>query len=171
MVIAGIRSVSIPDATYMGIIWILGLCIAFDAAGGILSWSEKHKFGAANGWDLTASVISLIFGLFLIFSNWFKFATGTALLYVGASWLTLVGIFRIINAVRLYRLRSAYGLEVIGKSWGWALLMGVLMTAVGIFCLVSPKILAAAIGMAIGIAIIVAGLFIIGFALLFRRNA
>lgn len=166
MVVAGVWCIFSADVTYLTLIWLFGLCIIFDAAGGISAWSDRRRIGLANGWDLAAAIISIVFGVFLVCSNGLRFLAGYTLLYVCAVWLIIVGVIRIIAAARLRRFRLSLGLGLSGSRWGRVLIFGILMVLAGILCIIHPGVLATAFGAMVGIAIAFSGFALISFAVL-----
>ena len=84
--------------------------------------------------------------LLLLFNQWF---TLLSLPLLFTLWLLFSGIGRFV---------SAFDLRALGvRAWGWVLAIGILFTAAGIICMMDPWISVAAVGVTVGLVLILQG--------------
>ncbi len=68
-------------------------------------------------------------------------------------WLLFSGIGRFV---------SAFDLRALGvRAWGWVLAIGILLTAAGIICMMNPWISVAAVGLTVGLVLILQGISLV----------
>lgn len=164
LILGGISCIFTPGLTYLTLAWVAGISMVADAIGNIVTWSAKKKEQMADGWDLAGAIISLIFGIIIMSSALAQVLTAVITAYFVAVWMVAKGIIRIISSLRVHKIRKALDAEILGRSWGKVLAMGVLMTICGIFCMVYPYALMIAIGIFVGISIISSGINLLIFA-------
>ncbi len=59
MIVTGVYCLLTPAITYLSLGYIVGFNMVLDAIGGIATWSDRKKKGAADGWTLAgASLIA-----------------------------------------------------------------------------------------------------------------
>ena len=158
MIISGMYCLLFPGLEYWVIAYVIGICMILDAAGRIAAWWSGRKNGESDGLMLLSAIISLIFGLLLVLSPTLQLAFDLFIIYMMAAWVLLLGIIRIVHAMKLRKLRKTYGTNYLGKNWGVALVLGILLVILGLYSCFHPFVMAIAIGMLIGIGAIVAGI-------------
>ncbi len=156
MIIGGVYCLMSPGITYMILIWIIIAAMLASSISGIMTWSARKKAGIASGWDLCASIISLVFAIILIASFALRFSTMIMLLYFVMAWMIVSGITRIFAGLTLRKMHYEDG-TVAGSNWGWVLCFGVLMVIAGLFGFAEPLTAAITIGIIIGVSLIVYG--------------
>ena len=161
MVISGVYCLLFPGMQYWMIAYIVGVCMILDSAGRLAAWWNSRKEGESQGLLLLSGILSLIFGIVLVLSPTLQLAFDLFLIYMMASWVVLLGILRIVHALNLRKLNKTYEKNPLGKSWGIALVLGILMILLGIYSFFHPLVMAMTIGMLIGIGLIIAGVNII----------
>jgi uncharacterized membrane protein HdeD (DUF308 family) len=164
MIGTGIYCLCTPALTYMALGYIVGVNMVIDAIGGIILWHERKKAGDADGWALAGAVASLVFGVILTCSTAFQWIVDLAIVYLAAIWIIVIGILRIVHAVRVHKLRKALDAEILGSRWWLVLIVGILMVVCGVFSLFNPSGLIIAIGVNFGLNIIIAGANLIAVA-------
>ena len=88
--------------------------------------------------------------LLLLFNQWF---TLLSLPLLFTLWLLFSGIGRFV---------SAFDLRALGvRAWGWVLAIGILFTAAGIICMMDPWISVAAVGLTVGLVLILQGISLV----------
>ena len=166
IIVGGFYCTVTPGLTYLSLAWLAGFVILFDSVGVLSSWSDMKKLGHSNGWTLAGAIVSLIFGLALIFSIKLQIVTSAFMTYLIAFWIIMAGCIRLAAAMKLRRYKKETGVSLPGLAWGWVLILGILMLIAGVLSLINPLALAVAIGFMVGISIIVAGANLIAFALM-----
>ncbi|MCQ2559420.1 MAG: DUF308 domain-containing protein [Clostridia bacterium] len=166
MVAAGVYCICTPALTYLILGWVIGVCMVVNAIGSFFTYSERKKFGTADGWTLVGAIISLLLGLTLAANGIMQIMVDLFILYIVAAWLLIMGIIRIMMAIRLYRFRKSLAARVLGRNWGWVLIMGLLLVACGVLSLINPFSLMLAIGLIIGINLIVIGVNLVSLAII-----
>lgn len=166
MIVSGSYCLFSPAGTGLDIGYIIGLSMIFDGIGRIVEWFSTRNTMQESGWALAASIISLILGIVLSISMLAQLAVDLFIAYTVASWLIALGIVRIVRSVRVRRIRKnavkSYDLKTeFGKNWWMYLLSGILIAVYGIVCAFFPIFSFAAIGIFIGIGIIMAGVNLI----------
>ena len=103
-----------------------------------------------SGWLLLNGVLTVIMALLLLFNQWF---TLLSLPLLFTLWLLFSGIGRFV---------SAFDLRALGvRAWGWVLAIGILFTAAGIICMMDPWISVAAVGLTVGLVLILQGISLV----------
>ncbi len=166
MVASGVYCICTPALTYLTLGWVIGACMVVNAIGSFFTYSERKKFGAADGWTLVGAIISLLLGLALAANGVMQIMVDLFILYMAAAWLLIMGIIRIMMAIRLYRFHKSLASLVLGRNWGWVLIMGLLLVACGVLSLINPFGLMLAIGLIIGINLIVIGVNLVSLAVI-----
>ena len=164
MIITGVYCLFTPALTYMTLGYIVGINMIVDAIGSIILCHERKKAGDTDGWALAGAVASLVFGIILTCSTAFQWIVDMAIVYLAAIWLIVIGILRVIHALRVHKLRKALDAEILGRRWWLVLIVGILMIVCGVFSLFNPSGLIIAIGINFGLNIIIAGANLIAVA-------
>ena len=164
MIVTGVYCLFTPAMTYLTLGYIVGINMIIDSIGGILLWRERKKEGVADGWALAGTIASLIFGIILIGSAALQLIVDMTIVYLAAAWLIVVGIIRVILAVKLHRVKKALDAEYLGRRWWLVMLIGILLIICGVLSLFNPSGLVIAIGINFGLNIIVAGANLIAVA-------
>ena len=164
MVLSGVYCLFAPAMTYLSVGYIVGLNMALDAFGGILTWSERRALGMADGWTLAGSVASLAFSVLLLGSAGMQFAVDIVIIYIAALWLIVIGGIRVFHALKIRQVRQALDAEIFGGRWPVMMVIGILLIIGGVFSLFNPSGLMIAIGINFGLCIITAGAHLIALA-------
>lgn len=157
MVIGGFICMLTPSATFASIPWVIGIIIFISALGDILEYSSRKKLGFADGWSLAGSIISMIFAIFLIFSNSMQFMVENVLALTAGIWLIVDGITHIASAIRMNRIRRLLPENARGNVWLATLIVGILMLIGGIVAIIVPNVVVVTIGILMSILIIITG--------------
>ena len=164
MIILGTFCLFNPTITYMTLGYIIGVNMVIDAIGNIVLWAEKET-ESDDGFVLASAIISLVFGIILIGSTALQIIVDMAIVYLAAIWMIVLGIIRIIFAIRFYRIKKILDVKSIKRRWWIILIFGFLLIICGIVSLFNPTGLIIAIGINLGLSIIVAGANMIAFAI------
>ena len=161
MIMTGMFCLMNPAITYMTLGYIIGINMIVDAIGCIVIWNERKNQGESDGWMLAGAILSLLFGIALIGSNAMQIAVDMIIVYIAAIWLILIGIISVVLSNRLRTFQNAPGSEDIGKRWWLPLITGVLLIICGVLGFVNPAGLIVAIGIQMGLTIIILGVNLI----------
>ena len=158
----GVYSMVTPIETYMSIGYIVGVSMIFEAIGSMNLYFEYKKYTDITGWYLVNAILSLIFGIIIILSLATQVMVDIVIAYMVAVWIIMLGIFRINIAVKLKKIYNT--VNIVGKNWWLALLLGILMILFGVLSLINPTALMVAIGILMGLIIIIIGISILTYA-------
>ncbi len=161
---AGISCMLSPIYTTSALGYIVGLSMILDAVGIFINWIVEKKDGNSDGWLLAGSILSAVFGFFILNSTALQLTIDVFIVYYSAAWLLILGITVIVRSLRLRRIHKNWNTKVIGIHWCLSLCTGILLGVFGILCMFKPLIMASVIGVFIGIGIISAGANMITFA-------
>ena len=158
MISSGLYCLFMPGLTYLTVGYVVGLSMVFDAAGGFVIWWQQRKVeGQGNGWILTGAILSAVFGFFVLNNAALQLSLDVFIVYYIAIWLLLHGIIVMIRSSKLRQLRNDAETEAIGRRWYIPFCLGILLCVFGILSLLNPAIIAATIGIFIGLGILSAG--------------
>ena len=157
MIIGGVYCLLTPVTTFLTTGYIVGVIILCDAIGNIVAWFNAKKYVEISGWYLANAIISLIFGIIIMFSIGMQFAVDMFIVYAVAVWVIMIGISRISMAIRMKKLINKLPKIFKNKKWLGVLLFGILMVLFGILCVFKPIVLSSMLGVLIAWFIIFAG--------------
>ena len=164
IIAGGVSCMFSPVSTTAVLGYVVGLSMIFDAVGRFISWLQEKKDGVADGWMLAGSIISAVFGFFILNSVALQLGIDTFIVYYAAIWILLHGIFTIVRAFKIRRLHKEWDTKILGTHWYLPLCSGILLCVFGVLCLFNPLLMASVIGVFVGLGIISAGANIITLA-------
>ncbi|GHV30643.1 hypothetical protein FACS1894167_11810 [Synergistales bacterium] len=141
-----------PGATFLGAGWMVSVLLLVSGADSIAVYFA-HK-DESTLWELVCGIVTVLAALILLSNGWAQLFTDIVLIYIFAGWMTLVGVLRVMAALKL---KSAE------FSWGWVMTFGVLSLMVGGYSFLHPVVAAFTIGFLIGVWILTHGLNMIAF--------
>ena len=156
LVFAGISCIITPAATVTPLAWTIGLLIIVHALSCIGVWQERRALGFGENYELISAILSLIFGVVLIVSNFFQTMVSTILSYILASWIAMIGIFRLLVASNLRKLEVDTSVRI--NNYNTQMIIGVLLILIAVLIFIRPVIVAAVLGIFIGICLAVFGI-------------
>lgn len=159
IVIGGIYCLFTPVETFGTLGWFIGFIMIVEGISSIFTWNDRRRYGFADGWTLAGAIVSVVLGCFVIGSMALQFAIDAFLAYLVAFWLLLGGVSRIVAAIGMRKLQQQG--NVVGGNWMLLLLLGVLIVAMGVACIIHPAFAMAGVGMILGVAIVITGISII----------
>ena len=138
------------DAAVVSAGILFGLFMLAAGIAEIVVFAGTSKTLLGSGWLLLNGVLTVIMALLLLFNQWF---TRLSLPLLFTLWLLFSGIGRFV---------SAFDLRALGvRAWGWVLAIGILLTAAGIICMMNPWISVAAVGLTVGLVLILQGISLV----------
>lgn len=156
----GIYSMLTPVATYGVVGWLIAFALIFDGCAKLALWRDLKTAGVSDNWALAGGVLSALFGAALIGSHFAMAVVDIFVAYLVAGWLLVGGCVRIARSFAMRDVRVSLGTQL-GTNWDLALVAGILMVVLGIFCLANPVIVMVALGWQIGFALVMGGLGLI----------
>lgn len=150
---AGIYCIIFPHVTISVLAWIIGIFMVVLALSRIGVWRERRALGFGENYELMSAVLSLIFGIALIVSNFFQAMVSTVIIYILAAWIAMLGIFRLLVASNLRRLEADTSVRI--NNYNTQMITGVLLILIAVLIFIRPSIVTAMLGMFIGVCLLV----------------
>ena len=155
MISGGFYCLFAPGLTYLMVGFIVGLSMVLDALGLFIIWWHTRKEGQSNGWLLAGAILSAVFGFFVLNSAALQLGIDIFITYYIDAWLLCHGILVAIQSFNIRKLQKEG--EPTGRRWYILLLIGILMCVFGVLSILNPLIIASAIGIFIGLGIVITG--------------
>ena len=159
-VILGFWCFFTPISTFGVVGWLITLSLIADGIGMIMLWNDYRKIGESDPFALISGILSLVLGIVLLCSIAGRVAVDIFVAYIMAFWILVDGIVCIIRSFKMRNIHNKLN-NALGSNWGLALVMGILMTIIGVFCIANPTIVMVALGWQIGFSLIAGGLALI----------
>ena len=152
---AGIYCILSPGVTVSVLAWIVGLFMVILALNRIGVWQERKALGFAENYELISAILSLLFGVALIVSNFFQFMVSTVIIYMLAAWIAMLGIFRLLVASNLRRMEADISIRI--NNYNTQMIGGVLLILIAVLIFIKPSIVTAMLGIFIGACLLLFG--------------
>lgn len=152
---AGIYCIISPGITVAALAWIIGLFMVIHALSRIGVWKERKVLGFAENYELVSALLSLVFGIALIVSNFFQTMVSTFIIYILAAWIAMLGIFRLLVASNLRRLEVDTSVRI--NNYNTQMIIGVLLILIAVLIFIRPSIVTAILGMFMGACLLLFG--------------
>ena len=108
MVATGLYCVFTPIESFMAVAgWVVGFTMLIDGIGRFMLWWDVRKSILADPWLLISSIISIVLGIIVLFSQTLQLGIDVFIIYYVAVWLVITGIVAIVQALRLHKLHSS----------------------------------------------------------------
>ncbi len=157
-VLFGVAALVWPDLTLWALVVLFGAIVLVDGVMALVAaFTRSQETEGTRGLLILHGLLGIAVGAITFF---WPGITAVALLFVIATWAFLIGVLRIVGAVRLRK--------VIDNEWLLAL-TGLLWIALGAILVVTPGTGALAIVWAIGLIALLAGVVELGLAWKVRR--
>ena len=147
LIAAGIYCLCNEDVAVLSAGLMLGIFMLAAGIAEIVVFAGTSGVLIGSGWLLLDGVLTVIMSLFLLFNQWF---TLLSLPFLFTVWLMFSGISRFV---------SAFDLHALGvRGWGWVLAVGILLMVAGFICMMDPWVSAAAVGVTVGMVLLLEGI-------------
>ena len=147
LIFAGIIALISPESVIVTIAYILGIALLISGIGNIIVYFVlRYNFSGVK-WFLADGLITILLALFLFFNH---LATAVVIPYIFCMWIIFGGVTKAIAA---FEMRSA---EM--QGWWWMALIGAIGIIIGIVTLFNPMIATWAIGISLGLFLILQGI-------------
>ncbi len=165
LIIGGVFCIAYPTATFATLGWLVGILLLISGINGIAAYVTGRKSGGATVWDLVFGILTVVLGVFLLFSPLAVGITDIVLVYLFSIWMVVGGILRIVAGVGVIRKHTG------SKAWIWMLILGILMILLGIFGFFFPLVNALAMGWMMGFFIIFQGFNLIAMGSVYKGGS
>ena len=150
MMICGIACIFTPLLTLLDMTYFIAILAAVYGIAGIIRSARIKRYGLY----FVFSILSIIFGIAVLFLPNLVLVADAMLIYMVAAWLVVQGVVSIVTAVGPAR-RAGSGM------WVLLLIIGILAILLGCYSFVHPQVIAISLGFLIGFWFIETGLSMI----------
>lgn len=159
LIAAGVYCLCNQDIAVLSAGLLLGLFMLVSGVIEIAVFAGTSGVLIGSGWLLLDGVLTVIMSLFLLFNQWFTMMSLPILFTV---WLLFSGVSRFV---------SAFDLKALGmRGWGWILALGIVLLVFGVVCMMDPWVSVVAVGVTVGLVLILEGIGTIAVACISRRK-
>ena len=148
LVIGGIFCIASPAATFLSIGLAIGFLLLISGINQITSFFPRSS--GSSVWELIGGILTVVVAALLIISVPAEIIADVVLIYIFAAWILISGIMRIFTAAKF---KPPY--------WGFGVAVGILSAILGVYSFFHPIITAFALGILIGLWVIIYGFSII----------
>lgn len=117
---------------------LCGIGLLLYGLGSFMRWGERKKAGAAGRWALSAAIVSITFGVFILIGSRLGLFAERILLISISVWLIAEGILEILGAVMYRKAMTTEDLGVIAPGSVSSIVLGGVMAALGVLGLIFP---------------------------------
>lgn len=146
LIIVGIVCLWQPDAALAGLSLLLGLTLLAAGIVEIVVYAQAKGVMTGAGWYLVDGILTILLSLFLLWNQAF---TTLTLPFIFGMWLMFSGVTTIVSSLD----QKAIGTP----SWGWFLVLGIILTVFGFIAFCDPFSSAVALGIIVGVFLIMEG--------------
>lgn len=159
LIAAGIYCLCNEDVAVLSAGLMLGIFMLAAGIAEIVVFAGTSGVLIGSGWLLLDGVLTVVMSLFLLFNHWFTMMSLPILFTV---WLLFSGVSRFV---------SAFDLKALGmRGWGWILALGIVLLVFGVVCMMDPWVSVVAVGVTVGLVLILEGIGTIAVACISRRK-
>lgn len=155
MMVVGIFCLFTPGLTFLSVSWLIGLMLVLSGVSLVADYLVLRKTRLVGALDLLMGILSGVLGIVLLVNQPMQLVTEMVAVYLLGVWMLVSGIIRIVEAIAARKIP--------GSAWGWTLVLGCLMVALGIYSFFHPVAAMFAIGWLIGFYILLAGVDLVSF--------
>lgn len=161
IILVGVYSMLTPIQTFGVVGWLIVAALITDGVGKVLIWNDSRRLGLRDTWALVGGIASVILGIAVACSQLAMAAVDLFVAYLVGAWVLLGGCMRIARSFAMRDVYRATGGRLLGSNWDLALILGILMVLLGVFCLANPVFVMVALGWQVGFALIIGGVGLI----------
>lgn len=159
-VVLGIYCFMTPIETYGVVSWFIAFAMIADGISKIMLWNDFKKVGVTDTWALVGGILSVVLGIVLCGSFVARVTMDVFIAYVVSCWILFAGCVRIARSFAMRDVHKTLN-TTLGSNWSLALVVGILLVVLGIFCVANPTIVMVALGWQIGLALVFGGIGLI----------
>ena len=155
---AGVMALFNPSFALGYLAILIGITMLISGIVDIGIYAKTSRVLLGSGWILADGILSVILALILLFN---QTVTAVTIPFVFGMWLVFTGVSKAISSFDLKYLQVT--------GWGWFLALGILLAVGGVLCFIKPVVGALAVGILVGISLILQGTMAILKGLFSRR--
>ncbi len=156
LIMGGFFLMLTPGATFASMSWVVGFLLLLSGVNSVIDFFMSRKSGKKSGWGLIGGILLGLLGIAVLISPYNGLFTDVVLIFAFDFWLIIGGILRIIASVQLKKAGNA--------SWGWVLAFAILSVVAGLYALFHIVASALAIGILVGVVVLISGFNLIAAA-------
>ena len=146
MILCGVSCMFTPLLTFMDMGYFIVILVAVYGVIGIIKAISEKRFGVG----FVFSILSVVFGVSVMFFPRLMLLADGALIYMAATWFVLQGLVTIFTAVTITK---AIG----SKLWILQLIIGIIGLLLGCYSFFHPALVAISLGLLISLYFIETG--------------
>ena len=147
MIICGVSCMFTPLITFLDAGYFIVILVAVYGVTGIVKGIAAKKFGLS----FVFSIISVIFGVAVLFFPKLMLLTDGVLIYMTAAWFVLMGFVAVFSSLGVRKVTGS-------KFWILQLIFGIIGILLGCYSFFHPAVVAISIGFLIGFYFVEAGI-------------
>ena len=147
MIICGVSCMFTPLITFLDAGYFIVILVAVYGVTGIVKGIAEKKFGLG----FVFSILSVIFGVAVLFFPKLMLLTDGVLIYMTAAWFVLMGFVAVFSALGVRKVTGS-------KLWILQLIFGIIGILLGCYSFFHPAVVAISIGFLIGFYFVEAGI-------------
>lgn len=157
LVSGGFSMMLTPGITFLSVGWLIGFLFIFAGINLVVDYIKNRKDEHIHVWDLIGGILAIILGGLILASPYVMVLAKVLSVYVFTFWMIISGFLRVASAFKSKKNGD--------KGWVWALILGLLTVAVGIYALFNILISAIAMGWMLGFYVLLSGMNLISIGL------
>ena len=147
MIICGVSCMFTPLITFLDAGYFIVILVAVYGVTGIVKGIAEKKFGLS----FVFSILSVIFGVAVLFFPKLMLLTDGVLIYMTAAWFVLMGFVAVFSSLGVRKVTGS-------KLWILQLIFGIIGILLGCYSFFHPAVVAISIGFLIGFYFVEAGI-------------
>ena len=157
LILSGVTLLLNPEVSLLSMAGMIGFVILLSGIFDLAIYFSFSKSMLGAGWQLLDGILGVIIGFMFLGNN---VLVAAVLPYIFGMWILFSGVSKIV---------SGFDLKKLGFSkWGWIVVLGVLMTGVGVISFCRPVLSAVALSVLLAIGLIAEGVHAIFRGLVYR---
>ena len=157
MIASGLYCLFTPIDTYLVIGWVIGFDLLLDAIARFVAWNDERKANVPDTLMLVSAILSLVCGILILAYPALQLGIDAFIAYYVAIWFVIEGIILIVRSAKIHKFHKSWNTSLLGTRWYLPLILGILMIIFGVLSCMNPAIIAASMGLFIGLGIIFSG--------------
>lgn len=158
LIAAGVLSIWNPQFVARFLTVVFGVTLLLSGLLDIAAYIGCRRAVVGAGWILVDGMLTSLMALFLLCNSWLA---GLAVPVIFSMWILFSGISTVVRSLDL----KAFGV----RGWGWFSAIGILQITAGVLLFIQPVAAAMAVGLLVGIVLILQGLTAVVSGMFSRR--
>ncbi len=154
-IIFGLACILYPTVAFTSIGWVLAIVLFVIGINLIGDYISARKNSMVSGWDLFSGIVTVILAVAICSNGFISLITEMLIVYAFCAWIVISGFLRIFASIHLKYMGA--------RRWPAGFIFGMLNVLLGALIMFYPAFAGMAIGIIIGIAIVLQGIGLITF--------